>query len=353
MNKKQIAVLVATVIVSIILVLVIMFNIKTYDIMYDTKGGTFVASERVKIFKQATRPLDPTKEGYTFDNWYYEDGIFDFSTKITQNMIIEARWIEGSPVEGTFIVSFNSNGGSSIASVRSNLDGTVTRPKDPEREGYTFVAWQYNGEDFDFSTKITSNMTLVAKWEEGEGNNTDKPSVPAQKVTVSPTSISMYVGNTRKIAVALAPAEAVNRKMYWTSSNTRVATVDSYGTVRAVGVGSAVITVTVDGVKATIAVTVTQAPTVPVNPDQPKPEEPKPDEPTPEVPETYSIEYEAIPSSAMGEVYIKIKSSKRGFVAGVIQITTQNGTVTTENVSASGYKMPRSIIQNVVVVSTN
>ncbi len=45
-------------------------------------------------------------------------------------------------------------------------DGTVSLPtEEPSREGYRFVGWYYNDEPFDFSTKVTSNITLVAKWE--------------------------------------------------------------------------------------------------------------------------------------------------------------------------------------------
>jgi len=87
-----------------------------------------------------------------------------------------------------------------------------------------------------------------------------------------------------------------------------------------------------------------------VTPIDPRPEDP---EPTPEEPETYSIEYVPEPTSAMGEVYIRIKSSKRGYVSGVVQITTTGGQVINEAVTAGGKLMPRSVIQSTVVVSTN
>ncbi len=353
MKKKQVAILVASIVVAIIIVVVILFNIKTYDIMYNTNGGSFVPTERVKVFKQATRPVDPTKDGFTFDNWYYNDGIFDFDTKITEDMVIEARWIEGSPVAGTYIVSFNSNGGSSVASVRTNTDGTVNQPADPVREGYKFVSWQYKGEDFDFSSKVTTNITLIAKWEDGQGNTIT--SVPAEKVTLSPTTLSLRVGNTRRLAITLTPVEAVGRTYKWTTSNSYIATVDNNGTVRARGVGTAIITLEVDGKKASVTVTVTAAPTTPVdpNPVDPNPVDPIPDTPVPEQPETYTIEYVPEPSSAMGEVYVRIKGSKRGYVSGTVQITTTGGQVINEPVTSTGKLMPRSVIQNAIVISAN
>lgn len=341
MKKKNIAILVAVIVVAVIVVLAVMFSIKTYDVTFDTDGGSLVATQKVKVFKKATKPADPTKDGYTFDNWYYNDGIFDFDTRITKDMIIEARWLgDGTPSDGKFTVSFNSNGGSSIASVKTHDDGTIDKPANPTREGYTFVAWQYNGVDFDFSTKVTSNMTLVAKWEEGSSTSTE--SVPAEKVTLSPTNLSLKVGNTRRISVTLSPKEATNRSMSWSTSNNKVATVDKNGTVRAVGEGKATITVEVDGIKATVTVTVTKA-TTPTNPTNPT----NPTEPTtPEVPVTYSVVMEDIPESAIGQAMMYVRSSKGENVAGYITMTIKGGTPQEVLIPASGKMVIKSAVES-------
>lgn len=343
MKKKNIAILVAVIVVAVIVVLAVMFSIKTYDVTFDTDGGSLVATQKVKVFKKATKPADPTKDGYTFDNWYYNDGIFDFDTRITKDMIIEARWLgDGTPSDGKFTVSFNSNGGSSIASVKTHDDGTIDKPANPTREGYTFVSWQYNGVDFDFSTKVTSNMTLVAKWEEGSSTSTE--SVPAEKVTLSPTNLSLKVGNTRRISVTLSPKEATNRSMSWSTSNNKVATVDKNGTVRAVGEGTATITVEVDGIKATVSVTVTKA-TTPTNPTNPT----NPTEPTTPVeePETYTVIKEPVKDTAAGQVNLVIRSSKGYNVAGFVNITKQNGTVAEVEIPVGGRLINEGIIVNV------
>ena len=43
---------------------------------------------------------------------------------------------------------------------------TATEPSEPSKEGYVFVGWYLNDEEFDFATSITKNITLMAKWEE-------------------------------------------------------------------------------------------------------------------------------------------------------------------------------------------
>ena len=78
-------------------------------------------------------------------------------------------------------------------------------------------------------------------------------------VTLDPTTLSLTVGgDPATLTATVYPADAYN-KVSWTSSDEAVATVDRYGVVRAVGAGTAIITVTTDYgyKKATCEVTVT------------------------------------------------------------------------------------------------
>jgi uncharacterized protein YjdB len=80
-------------------------------------------------------------------------------------------------------------------------------------------------------------------------------------VTLNATSKSLTVGTAFTLTATLVPANATNKAVTWTSSNTAVATVDASGKVTAVKAGTATITVTTkDGAKkATCAVTVKAA----------------------------------------------------------------------------------------------
>ena len=71
-------------------------------------------------------------------------------------------------IEKVHTVSFDMQGHGKQISPQTVLDGeTVTRPIDPKEEGYTFSGWftdrQYRNA-FDFSTKITNDLHLYAKW---------------------------------------------------------------------------------------------------------------------------------------------------------------------------------------------
>lgn len=67
--------------------------------------------------------------------------------------------------EKSYTVTFAGEG-VNIAAQTVKENGTVIEPNDPVREGYTFEGWFNGDEKFDFSTKITSDLTLTAKWSE-------------------------------------------------------------------------------------------------------------------------------------------------------------------------------------------
>lgn len=59
---------------------------------------------------------------------------------------------------------------------------TVSEPTSPSKTGYKFLGW-YNGSvEYDFSDKVTSNLTLTAKWEKIE-DTTESTTEEEDKVT--------------------------------------------------------------------------------------------------------------------------------------------------------------------------
>lgn len=84
-------------------------------------------------------------------------------------------------------------------------------------------------------------------------------SVPVSSVSVDLASASILEGSTKQILATVLPADATNKSLHWTSSNSGVATVSSSGLVTGVGAGTATITATShDGGKtATSNITVT------------------------------------------------------------------------------------------------
>lgn len=68
-----------------------------------------------------------------------------------------------------YTVTFDYNdGGTTPDDVKKVLFGTsVSKPKDPERTGYTFVGWYKQGSEvhYDFNSKVKQTTVLVAQWQ--------------------------------------------------------------------------------------------------------------------------------------------------------------------------------------------
>ncbi len=81
-------------------------------------------------------------------------------------------------------------------------------------------------------------------------------------VTLNKAAVTVGVGDTTTIKAAIAPANASNKTVVWSSSNPSIATVNATGIVTAIAVGSATINATAQdagGVSAGSAVTVVSA----------------------------------------------------------------------------------------------
>ena len=76
--------------------------------------------------------------------------------------------------------------GINVGAYEDNYFSKISKPADPEKEGYVFDCWTCDGEEFDFSTAITAPTVLQAKW----------TSLTPVNITVDGTSTSMYEGDT-------------------------------------------------------------------------------------------------------------------------------------------------------------
>ena len=64
----------------------------TYTVTFDSDGGTAVAAQTVEAGQKATKPTDPTKEGYTFKGWYLGENAYDFATPVNCDITLKATW---------------------------------------------------------------------------------------------------------------------------------------------------------------------------------------------------------------------------------------------------------------------
>ena len=134
-----------------------------------------------------------------------------------------------------YTITFNTDGGSTIAPIQVSDGSPVARPADPTKAGYTFVKWQSNGSDYDFSSAVNSNITLNAVWAYKS----------IESVSLNESEHMTWVGNSDfTLTRTYSPSDVITKAVTWSSNNTSVATVND-GIVHAVGAGTATITCTI------------------------------------------------------------------------------------------------------------
>ena len=137
-----------------------------YYVSFFTEHGDPPTSQNVKYNGTATDPGTLSEEGYTFDGWYTDDNYskkFDFTKPITSNTTVYAKWTAKD-----YEVSFVTEHGDAPTSQNVKYNGTANDPGKLSEDGYTFGGW-YTDETyktkFDFSTPITGDTKVYAKWE--------------------------------------------------------------------------------------------------------------------------------------------------------------------------------------------
>ena len=136
----------------------------TYNYNYD--GAPAATTQQVKEGGTATKPADPTRDGYTFDDWFTDAACtagneVDFTDTITSNVTYYAGWMQNM-FDVTFVLY-----GDETEVVQVAPGGTVEMPEEPSRSGYLFEGWYADSkfeEAFDFSAAITEDTTIYANW---------------------------------------------------------------------------------------------------------------------------------------------------------------------------------------------
>ena len=138
-----------------------------FTVSFNSQGGSAVANQKVALGSAATRPADPTKKGFTFTGWYTDTSfktLYDFGKTVSFNTLLQAGW-----KQNICTVTFETNGGSSVASQTVVGGGKATKPATPTKAGYMFVGWYCNRAltvAYDFGTTVQSDLTLYASWKQ-------------------------------------------------------------------------------------------------------------------------------------------------------------------------------------------
>ena len=150
-----------------VLELVAKWEKSKYTVKFVSDHGSF-ADQTIEHGK----PIDtdkltpPIVEGFTFDGWYADKAHntkFDFTQPIKHNTTVYAKWTAKD-----YEVSFITEHGKTPTSQNVKYNGTADDPGTLTEEGYTFIGWYTDHTcttEFKFSTPITGDTKVYAKWE--------------------------------------------------------------------------------------------------------------------------------------------------------------------------------------------
>ena len=131
------------------------WEINQYTIAFDTNGGSEIAPITQDYGTEITAPDNPTREGYTFIGW--DRDIPEIMP--AENITVTAQW-----EINRYTITFDTAGGSEIASITQDYGTNITAPADPTREGYTFIGWDKAIP----TTMPAENITVTAQWKDSE-----------------------------------------------------------------------------------------------------------------------------------------------------------------------------------------
>lgn len=109
-----------------------------------------------------------TRTGYTFTGWntkadgtgtaYHAGATIAYPVE-SKTLTLYAQWKVSSHT-----VTFDSNGGSAVASQTVDDKAKAKEPTAPTRSGWTLEGWYLDGTKYDFNTPVAQDITLKAGW---------------------------------------------------------------------------------------------------------------------------------------------------------------------------------------------
>ena len=176
------------------------------NVLYVANGGQFADGNDTMMGMTDSKgfmrqPAAPTREGYTFDGWYWHADLsqytaeqkaldkVDFTAPIDRDATMYAQWSKVvTPAEKKITVKFVDNFNKTESTVEINEGEAVAQPKDPSYKGWSFEGWSSTLTDEQGNAKFTPvDFSKVVADEDEDGVVTyyafyteDKAEAPAE-----------------------------------------------------------------------------------------------------------------------------------------------------------------------------
>ncbi len=158
---------------------------ETFQVTFNSQGGSAVEAQTVSEGGKAVKPADPTRSGYTFGGWYTDADCttaYNFDTVVTADLTIYAKWTRnssggsdhGGKVDSTTTTTTKNDDGSTTTTVTNNKTGAVTET----------TKWP-DGTEKKVETKKDGSVTTTTT--EPDGKKVEKAVTAEKDVTITVT----------------------------------------------------------------------------------------------------------------------------------------------------------------------
>lgn len=109
-------------------------------------------------------PVAPERNGYTFGGWYIDriaQTAYGFENMVTAHLNLYAKWTKNPDF---VTVEFDSDGGTNVPTQSIVYNGKAVSPTAPTKTGHEFAGWYLNNVVYDFTSSVTADIKLAAKW---------------------------------------------------------------------------------------------------------------------------------------------------------------------------------------------
>ena len=137
-----------------------------YTMTFESNGGSIINDITQAFGSIVLKPTDPTKLGYTFEGWFTDESgtnAYDFITMPAEDIVLYAKWTVNE-----YTITFETQGGSTVANITLPFGSDVIKPEDPTKLGYNFYGWYSSIQPltaYTFSTMPAENVTVYAVWD--------------------------------------------------------------------------------------------------------------------------------------------------------------------------------------------
>ena len=150
-----------------------------YKISFDSNGGSFVAPITYTVGQDFRMPTKPTRYGYKFEGWFFEDGtaFVNGESEITAPIKLKAEWSIGE-----YTIKFDTDDLMEVESITAFYGESIELPQLPQIGGCPFLGWfkEDLNTPFEVETMPGEDSIAYALWDAGVSTSTGTVKVDSE-----------------------------------------------------------------------------------------------------------------------------------------------------------------------------